>query len=59
MQVVHTGSLCGAPSTSTLMRWRFGRNRRLVFTAEWLTEWPVAGRLPQIAHTLAMLENPL
>src|SRR5712692_3103266 len=57
-QVVHTLSRRGAPSTNTRTRCRFGRNRRRVFTAEWLTEWPVDGRLPQIAHWRAMTRPP-
>jgi uncharacterized alkaline shock family protein YloU len=42
----------------TLPVWRFGRNRRLVRTLEWLTLCPYCGALPQIAHLLAMVIRP-
>lgn len=52
-QVVQTDNRRGAPFTMPRTRCKFGRKRRRVFTAEWLTEWPVAGRLPQMSHCLA------
>ena len=42
------------PPSAILTRWRLGRKRRLVATIEWLRELPVAGRLPQLWHTLAI-----
>ena len=33
---------------------RFGSKRRLVATIEWLRDWPNAGPLPQLWHTLAI-----
>src|ERR1044072_6740735 len=35
-------------------RWRFGLNRRLVATIDWLLECPNAGAFPQTAHTFDM-----
>src|ERR1044072_1785924 len=35
-------------------RWRFGLNRRLVATIEWLLECPNAGAFPQTAQTFDM-----
>ena len=34
--------------------WRFGLKRRRVAIIEWLREFPNAGPLPQLKHTLAM-----
>jgi len=55
--VVHTSIRRFVPPTNPCTRCKFGMNRRLVFTLEWLTENPLAGRFPQMSHTLAML-NP-
>ena len=48
----------GLPSTIALTFWRFGYQRRLVLSSEWLTLFPDAGDLPQTAHILGMRIPP-
>ena len=55
-QRVHTYTRRGALPTRILTFCRFGSKRRLVATIEWLRLLPNAGPLPQLWHTLAMVE---
>ena len=48
----------GLPSTIALTFWRFGYQRRLVLSSEWLTLFPDDGDLPQTAHILGMRIPP-
>jgi hypothetical protein len=51
-QRVHTYTRRGVPASSIRTRWRFGSNRRLVATIEWLRLWPNDG---PFAHTWQIL----
>jgi hypothetical protein len=44
----------GVPPIMTRTRWRFGSNRRLVATIEWLRLFPNPGFFPQTAQIFDM-----
>src|SRR5439155_18560355 len=49
-QRVQTRALTMRPFNTMCADCRLGRKRRLVWTLEWLTLWPVMGRLPQTSQ---------
>ena len=59
MQRVQALMRRGTPSTSTLVFWTFGSQRRFVFRFEWLTLWPNTTPLPQISQRLDTIEGRL
>src|SRR3954447_1664086 len=53
-QRAQTYTRSGRPCSRIRTFCRFGSKRRLVATIEWLRDWPNAGPLPQLWHTLAI-----